>query len=96
MPTYFRLAKFLRDYHNLSPGQRALLKIALGHFIEDIKRDGHFRASLRVKRVQGTRYWEMTWDDDGRCTFEYGREVTRGQKHIIWRRCGSHDIFVNP
>jgi hypothetical protein len=38
----------------------------------------------------------MTWEDDGRATFQYGSEIRRGEPHIIWRRCGSHNIFGAP
>jgi len=50
-----------------------------------------------VKTVQGTGgIYEMTWANDGRATFQFGREVKPGEVHIIWRRVGTHDIFDAP
>jgi hypothetical protein len=40
--------------------------------------------------------WEISWAADGRATFNYGDEVIPGERHIIWRRIGTHDIFDNP
>ncbi len=40
--------------------------------------------------------WSLTWADDGRATFSYGDEIVPGQRHIIWRRIGTHDIYARP
>jgi hypothetical protein len=64
---------------------------------EDLHARRLFRASLRVKRVQGhTGIFEMTWSGDGRATFEYGTEQIPGEPHIIWRRISGHDILKQP
>ncbi len=34
----------------------------------------------------------MTWADDGRATFSYGKSDQPDDPHIIWRRIGTHDI----
>ncbi|MGE0599754.1 MAG: hypothetical protein AB7J35_11215 [Dehalococcoidia bacterium] len=50
-----------------------------------------------MKRVVGyAGIWEMSWAADGRATFSYGPEVIPGERHIIWRRIGTHDIVRNP
>jgi hypothetical protein len=96
MPTRDVLASFFDDYKNLTPAQKALFLIAVAHFIEDL-RAGQFRKGLRVKKMQGhDSIWEMTWDDDGRATFQYGAEQVSGEKHIVWRRIGTHAIFKRP
>ena len=70
---------------------------AVQQFVEDLQRDHGFRKGLRVKGVQGaTGIFEMTWAADGRATFEYGDEVTKGEPHVVWRRVGTHAIFKQP
>ena len=95
MPSYERTRRFERDYEDLSAEQRKRFQTAFRRFDEDLAK-GRFRASLRVKRVEGTDgIFEMTWASDGRATFAYG--VTRGQgAHVIWRRIGTHKVFRRP
>lgn len=96
MPTYDQTEGFRRDVKALTPEQRAALRKAIRAFVEDLGK-GRFRKGLRVKGVQGAPgIFEITWADDGRCTFEYGPEVREGEPHIIWRRCGTHQIFRRP
>ncbi len=60
-------------------------------------RAGRFRRGLRVKDVQGAAgIFEMTWAPDGRATFQSGEERRPGGRHVIWRRIGTHDVFVQP
>ncbi len=79
----------------MSESDQKTFLVALQKFIADL-RAGKFRKGLRVKRVEGTDVFEMTWADDGRATFEYGPEVRDGEPHIIWRRIGSHVVLRNP
>ncbi len=89
-------ARFQRDLVRLSPSQRAALQVAVARFIEDLSR-GSFRKGLRVKGVRGAGgVFEMAWGEDGRATFEYGKQIRPGEPHIVWRRCGTHDIFGAP
>lgn len=96
MATWTATASFLRDYRSLSADQRKRFKTPLRKFVKDLNA-GTFRKSLRVKGVEGAEgVFEMTWERDGRATFQYGREVRSGHPHIIWRRCGGHQIFESP
>ena len=96
MPTYARTQSFTRDYASLSPDQRAAFRQAVTHFIEDLP-TGKFRKGLRIKGVKGARgIFEMTWANDGRATFQYGRSQVEGEPHVILRRIGAHDIFGEP
>jgi hypothetical protein len=96
MPTRDVLSSFWRDWRRLTPQQQQDFMSALEKFVADL-RTGRFRAGLRVKRVQGTReIFEMTWAKDGRATFQYREEVLPGERHVIWRRIGTHDIFASP
>jgi hypothetical protein len=96
MPTHEAYASFWRDWHELTPQEQRAFKKAVEKFVADL-RVGHFRPGLRVKRVRGTReIFEMTWAKDGRATFQYGEEVLSGERHLIWRRIGTHDIFASP
>lgn len=41
--------------------------------------------------------FEMTWAPDGRATFELGEgHQTQGERHVVWRRIGTHDVFRQP
>ena len=96
MPTRDVLASFWRDWGELAPEQQREFRKALRKFIADL-RTGRFRAGLRVKPVQGTDgIFEMTWANDGRATFQYGKALKPGEPHIIWRRIGTHDVFNAP
>lgn len=96
MPTYARTASFKHDHALLTPDQKAAFRQAVDRFIEDLTA-GKFRKGLRIKGIKGARnIYEMTWADDGRATFQYGSPQIEGEKHVIWRRVGTHDIFGNP
>ena len=98
MPTFAKTQRFIRDYNSLSPDQRAKFREAVTKFVEDLKRDGKARASLRVRELKlAPGIFEMTWEgSDGRATFQYGEPIKDGMIHIIWRRVGKHIIFDVP
>ena len=97
MPTFERLAVFLRDFDRLTPAQQAAFLRAIIMFVEDLRGGVGFRKSLRVKKMQGYEgVWEITWAPDGRATFEFGDSVKEGHPHIRWRRVGTHEIFDRP
>jgi hypothetical protein len=96
LPTWSAVESFYRDLADLTPTERKAFRRAVANFVADLKR-GAFRKGLRIKGVQGTDgIFEMTWAEDGRATFEYGPQVRPKQKHIVWRRVGSHAIFRSP
>jgi hypothetical protein len=101
-PTYERPDSFKRDYRSLDPSKRELAKERIRQFKDDLTaiEEGtatEFRSGLRVKPM---RYkpgiWEMSWNGDGRATFEYGESIIEGKRHVIWRRIGTHEIFSAP
>lgn len=97
MPTYAWLARFAADFDSLSPEQQRAFLIAVTQFVDDLRRGEGFRKGLRVKGVKGAAgIFELTWGDDGRATFEYGDPPTEGEPHVIWRRIGTHSIFLKP
>lgn len=97
MPTHDELPQFLREYAALTRDQKILFLAAIDKMVEDVKAGRPFRASLRVKGVQGhPGVFEMTWAPDGRATFSYGTSPHAGDAHIVWRRIGGHDMFKNP
>lgn len=96
MPTHTQTATFQRDFGNLSRDEKEAFRAAVGKFVHDLQA-GRLRKSLRVKRIQGVPgVFEMTWANEGRATFEYGKEVIEGTPHVIWRRVGRHVIFSTP
>jgi hypothetical protein len=97
MPTRDILASFWRDYDRLTQEEHARFRAAVTLFVEDLQEGRPFRPGLRVKRVQGAAgVYEMTWTPNGRATFAFGTPVKPGEVHVIWRRIGTHDIFMNP
>lgn len=97
MPTHDQTDRFWRDFRNLSAAERKAFRAAVVEFVEDLA-TGQFRKGLRVRGVEGTdSVFEMTWlGGNGRATFEYGPEIHPGERHVIWRRVGGHDIFRTP
>jgi hypothetical protein len=99
MPTFETLPRFERDWKNLTWQQQATFrKVITEYFVPDLAApDRPFRPGLRVKGVTAhPGVFEMTWDNDGRATFSYGPERIAGQAHVIWRRIGTHAIFIPP
>lgn len=96
MRTYELTRRFRRDFERLTPGQQAALCVAVANFVAD-RISGKLRGGLRVKAIRGAAGIDaMTWAPDGRATFEYGRGRRAGEAHIVWHRCGSHDILSAP
>jgi hypothetical protein len=94
MPTYERLQRFDRDYDALSPNERRAFKEAVQKFVDDLERGQGFRRGLRVKGVRGAPgVFEMTWADDGRATFSFGKSVRGNEPHVVWHRVGSHAVL---
>jgi hypothetical protein len=97
LPTYAWLARFGKDFDGLSREQQAHFLLAVAQFVEDLQRQRGFRKGLRVKGIKGASgIFEMTWAADGRATFEYGESTVPGEPHVIWRRIGTHEIFITP
>lgn len=84
MPTYDTLDSFWADYARLNLVDQVAFRVARRKFATDVD-SGAFRASLRVKPMQGCPgIWEMTWEgSNGRATFMYGSEIQPGKRHII-------------
>ena len=96
MPTHEEHSQFWDDYDRLSQVQQRAFLAVRDRFVANL-RDRQFNPALRLKRVQGhDGVWEMSWAPDGRATFGYGNEVIPGERHIIWRRVGTHEIFDRP
>ena len=102
MPTYETDERFRRDWARLDKDQQESFLKARDNLVDDLKemeagKRSRFRRRLRVKGVKGAPgVFEMWWAPDGRATFSWGEEKRPGQRHIIWRRCGDHEIFKNP
>lgn len=102
MPTFEQAPRFLRDWQALSDEQRVQARSMISQFIEDLTRieQGNswaFRHQLRVKRMHGfVGVWEMSWDSNGRATFQFGTSPLGGKMHVIWRRIGTHSVFNRP
>ena len=96
MPTWSTTDSFEQDFRKLSAQDKARFNRAVRAFVADVKAR-KFRKGLRVKGIQGAEgIFEMTWAQNGRATFQYGPEVRANEPHVVWRRCGTHDIFRKP
>jgi hypothetical protein len=82
----------------LSAERQLRFRQAVKAMVSDLRGGRPFRKSLRVRPLGGhPGIYEMTWEmPSGRATFEYGSAIIPGERHIIWRRIGGHEIFVNP
>jgi hypothetical protein len=97
MPSYSWRARFRADFERLSPRQQDEFLQAVEQFVDDLRSGVGFRKGLRIKGVKGAAgVYELTWADDGRATFHYGPEITKGEAHVVWRRVGTHGIFQKP
>jgi hypothetical protein len=97
MPTYERWPGFVREYLRLTEEKRALFMEAVAKMVEDMKAGRPFRPELRVHQVNKVAgVWEITWAANGRATFMYGESKQEGERHIIWRRIGGHEILERP
>ena len=102
MPTYDSESRFRRDWARLDKEQQKSFLKARDNLVEDLRKmeagkRSRFRRRLRVKGVKGAPgVFEMSWAADGRATFSWGDEIVSGQRHVIWRRCGDHEILKNP
>jgi hypothetical protein len=96
MPTYRALPGFLREFDKLTPERQAAFMLAVSYFVADL-RAGQLRRGLRVKKMMvPDDVWEMTWAPDGRATFTFEKSVREGERHVVWRRIGNHEILERP
>ncbi|MGH8829366.1 MAG: hypothetical protein ACRDVZ_17525 [Jiangellaceae bacterium] len=96
MPTFERTPRFDKDWSALPESSKQRFRESVTKFVADLT-TGTFRAGLRVKRVEGTSaVWEMPWAPNGLATWQYGEPVRSGETHVVWRRVGTHDIFIAP
>ncbi|WP_432089360.1 hypothetical protein [Streptomyces sp. bgisy095] len=98
MPTFETTTRFTADLDHLTPAQlRRFRRTALKAFVPDLRTGRRFYPGLRIKGVRSAPgVYELTWAPDGRATWSYGRARTAGDRHIVWRRIGTHDIFARP
>jgi len=69
LPTYSWLARFGKDFDDLTPAQQAPFLLAVGQFGGDLNSGRGFHKGLRVKAIKGAAgIVEMTWADDGWAT----------------------------
>lgn len=97
MPTHDEAIQFFNEYKRLSAQQKALFRRAQAQMVSDLKAGHPFSVNLRIHRVKKVKdVWEMTWDANGRATFNYGTPQQPGDVHIHWRRVGDHSILNQP
>lgn len=96
--------KFDRDFKKLKREHQVLFLEAQEKFViefEQLLLNKSFKSvskKYRVKVLRNTsEIWEMTWSfsrPDGRATFHL--DEIDGEPVIVWRRIGSHEIFMQP
>ncbi len=96
MPTYESAPEFWRHYRRLTLEQRTRFLAAVSRFVRDLQA-GRRRLGRRGRSIRSKEgVYEVTWAGDGRAFFRYGEPKRPGDVHIIWLRCGTHDIFDQP
>jgi hypothetical protein len=97
VPTYGRSDRFNRDYDALSEEDRNRFKVAVSKFVEDLNAGRAPRRSLGIRQFRSKPgVYEFHFEGDGRATFEFGASIRAGEVHVIWRRIGTHTIYLNP
>jgi hypothetical protein len=97
LPTFFRSARFNRDYAGLSEEQRGRFRDAVRKFVEDLKDGRPGRASLGIRQIKSAPgVFEFHFEGDGRATFSFGEPIDPNEPHIEWRRVGTHDVYNAP
>ncbi len=94
VPTFEPVARFLAEFHRLSPAQQAAFMRAVALFREGLT-SGSFHPKLRVKGFKSEPgVYEMTWARDGRALWQYGEPIPgKPGPHIEWLSIGTHDIY---
>ena len=98
-PKHDETTRFRRDFGRLTAEQRVRFRVAIAHFVEDLRAGDSLRPRLRVREIQGSPgIYELTWDrrPDGRATFEYRSAARGNEAHVVWRRVGGHAIYREP
>lgn len=98
MASYTKTDQFKSDFAGLTREQKAAFIEAAMKFSEDLDAQTDPRSSLRISSLKGWHgVFEFSYEgNDGRATFEYGPEVVKDKKHVIWRRVGTHKVFDKP
>ncbi len=92
-----RLCPLLREFADPTDAEKAAFRRARQRFVADLQAGRPPRAGLRVREMATeSGVYELTWAPDGRATFEYGPPIRLGERHVIRRRIGAHEIFDNP
>ncbi|WP_239372352.1 hypothetical protein [Frankia sp. Cj5] len=94
VPTFEPVARFLAEFHRLSPAQQAAFRHAVALFRDGLT-SGSFHPKLRVKSFKSeSGVYEMTWAYNGRALWQYGDPIPgKPGPHVEWLRIGTHDIF---
>ncbi|MEV4998567.1 hypothetical protein [Streptomyces niveus] len=97
MTTYEALPRFTAAPNPLTPEQPRVPSRRHPRLRARSRAGSGFRGGLRIKGVRcAPGVYELTWAPDGRATWSYGQEVVRGDRHIVWRRIGTHSILDRP
>ncbi len=95
-PTYEVASRFAREFDDLSREQKDAFLAAVQKFVEGL-RSGTMPRGLRIKGVQhAPGVFELTFAPDGRATFSFGEARSPGERHVIWRRVGTHAVLKQP
>lgn len=98
MPTHAEEPLFQREFAPLPLARQRRFRRAVKATVADLRVGRPFRKSLRVRPLDGhPDIYEMTWEmPNGRATFHYSPSITAGERHVVWRRIGGHEIFARP
>lgn len=95
MPTFEADARFLAQWKNLAPEQRAAFHRARKRLVSALESGERADARIGVKRFRSRPGWyELAWAGDGRALWRLGEPIPgRSGPHIVWLRIGTHDIY---
>jgi len=95
VPTFERSSRFDRDFKKLTPANAdRFVEVITNEFVPALRNGPPYPDRLRIKRVVATEAdWEMSWDSDGRATFQFGEPLVAGHVHVAWLRVGDHGVL---
>ena len=89
---YRRTPRFVRDYKKLTPEQQELARKQFNLFKQDYN-----HPSLKVHKMGGSDViYEGHVSDVTVFTFHFEDDEETGERTAVFRRIGSHDVYINP
>ena len=78
------------------PKMNSGISEAIEKFVDDLESSRWLSKNLSQRRARSRQRIRDTWARSRRATFQYGKSIVGAAPHVVWRRCGTHDVFDTP